>query len=218
MYLRRHEKKKGGCELRERDAGRIGAHGRGPHQRIIATLGKLPGTEKEGRVGWEEIARILDGEPRGSKTSLESEPEIPAWAEVNVKRVLVERLRLFGTLIWGGRSGSVLAKLASRRPFFMRFSKPGFHDRPDEGISVYGETRRPIRAGEIEPNLRAVSFWRGDLCGFFFRIRRTGRPQKEDPENSDPRNTLWHKNRGHFGIDKAQRVCYLTTSADSGGV
>ena len=36
---------------------------RGPRQRIVATIGKLPGLDKEERVGWEEIRRILDGKP-----------------------------------------------------------------------------------------------------------------------------------------------------------
>jgi len=64
----------------------------GPRQRIVATLGKLPGMEKEERIGWEEIARILDGKPRPEASLVEKEEEISAWAEVNLKGVSVERL------------------------------------------------------------------------------------------------------------------------------
>ena len=33
----------------------------GPRQRIVATLGKLPGLKEEARVGWEHIRDVLDG-------------------------------------------------------------------------------------------------------------------------------------------------------------
>ena len=48
--------------------------------------------EKEERIGWEEIARILDGKPRPEASLVEKEEEISAWAEVNLKGVSVERL------------------------------------------------------------------------------------------------------------------------------
>lgn len=73
----------------------------GPRQRIVATLGKLPGMEKEERVGWEEIARVLDGKPRPEPDLFEKEEETPAWAEVNLKGVSVERLRRFGEVYLG---------------------------------------------------------------------------------------------------------------------
>ena len=37
---------------------------RGPRQRPVANLGKLPGLDRDERVGWEEIGRILSGRPR----------------------------------------------------------------------------------------------------------------------------------------------------------
>jgi hypothetical protein len=33
----------------------------GPRQRIVATLGKVPGLNEEVRVGWEHIRDVLDG-------------------------------------------------------------------------------------------------------------------------------------------------------------
>lgn len=101
MYLRRHGRKKGGCEYESWTLVESVRTARGPRQRIVATLGKLPGMEKEERVGWEEIARILDGRPRPEASLFEKEEETPAWAEVNLKGVSVERLRHFGEVYLG---------------------------------------------------------------------------------------------------------------------
>jgi len=101
MYLRRHDRKKGGCEYESWTLVESVRTARGPRQRIVATLGKLPGMEKQERVGWEQIARILDGKPREQGSLFEKEQEIPVWAEVNLKRVSVERLRHFGDVYLG---------------------------------------------------------------------------------------------------------------------
>ena len=101
MYLRRHGRKKGGCEYESWTLVESVRTAQGPRQRIVATLGKLPGMEKEERVGWEEIARILDGKPRPELNLFEKEEEVPAWAEVNLKGVSVERLRRFGDVYLG---------------------------------------------------------------------------------------------------------------------
>lgn len=73
----------------------------GPRQRIVATLGKLPGMDKEERIGWEEIGRILDGKPKTEPDLFEQEETIPEWATVNLKKVSVERLRHFGDVYLG---------------------------------------------------------------------------------------------------------------------
>lgn len=101
MYLRRHGRKKGGCEYESWTLVESARTAQGPRQRIVATLGKLPGMEKEERVGWEEIARILDGKPRPEPNLFEKEEETPTWAEVNLKGVSVERLRHFGEVYLG---------------------------------------------------------------------------------------------------------------------
>ncbi len=41
------------------DLGRIRSHGTRTWQRIVATIGKLPGLDKEELIGWEEIERKL---------------------------------------------------------------------------------------------------------------------------------------------------------------
>lgn len=74
---------------------------RGPRQRIVATIGKLPGLNKQERIGWEEITRILNGEPDRPKDLFEKAEEIPEWATVNIRGVRVERLREFGSVYLG---------------------------------------------------------------------------------------------------------------------
>jgi len=69
---------------------------RGSRQRIVATIGKLPGLDKEERMGWEEIRRILDGKPRPEPGLFEGYEEPPLWATVNINQVSVERLRNLG--------------------------------------------------------------------------------------------------------------------------
>lgn len=101
MYLRRHRRKKGSCEYESWTLVESVRTAQGPRQRIVATLGKLPGMDQEEQVGWEEIARILDGEPRSQATLFEKEPEVPAWATVDLKQVSVERLRHFGDVYLG---------------------------------------------------------------------------------------------------------------------
>ena len=101
MYLRRHGRKKRGCEYESWTLVESVRTAQGPRQRIVATLGKLPGMEKEERVGWEDIARILDGKPRPEPSLFEKEEETPAWAAVNLKGVSVERLRHFGEVYLG---------------------------------------------------------------------------------------------------------------------
>lgn len=101
MYLRRHGRKKGGCGYESWTLVESSWTAQGPRQRIVATLGKLPGMEKEERIGWEEIARILNGKPRPEPSLFEKEEGTPAWAEVNLKGVSVERLRRFGDIYLG---------------------------------------------------------------------------------------------------------------------
>jgi transposase len=74
---------------------------RGPRQRIVATIGKLPGLDKEEHVGWEEIRRILDGKPMPQPDLFEECVDPPSWATVNINKVSVERLRHFGEVYLG---------------------------------------------------------------------------------------------------------------------
>jgi len=101
MYLRRHHKKSGGVCYETWTLVETVRTIRGPRQRIVATIGKLPGLDAEAKVGWEEIRRILNGQPRPVLSLFAPEPDIPEWATVNLRGVQVERLRHFGDVYLG---------------------------------------------------------------------------------------------------------------------
>jgi len=96
MYLRRHGKNVDGEEYGYWSLVESVRTARGPRQRIVATIGKLPGLDKEQRIGWEEIGRILTGQPKRQNNLFEKAEEPPLWATVDISRVSVERLRSFG--------------------------------------------------------------------------------------------------------------------------
>lgn len=101
MYLRRNKRKKGCTEYEYWSLVESARTGRGPRQKIVATIGKLPGLDKEERVGWEEIRRILDGKPIPQPDLFEEYEEPPSWATVDINRVGVERLCHFGDVYPG---------------------------------------------------------------------------------------------------------------------
>ena len=101
MFLRRNTKKKGGVDYECWTLVESVRTARGPRQHIVATIGKLPGLDREERIGWDEIGRILSGKPR-PEAGLFSQPEDPpSWATVNISGVSVERLRRFGDVYLG---------------------------------------------------------------------------------------------------------------------
>lgn len=98
MYLRRHDKKADGEEYGYWSLVESIRTARGPRQRIVATIGKLPGLDKEERLGWEEVSRILTGKPQQGVSLFEQAEEPPSWATVDINRVSAERLRSFGDI------------------------------------------------------------------------------------------------------------------------
>lgn len=108
MYLRRHNKKVDGEDYSYWSLVESVRTVRGPRQRIVATIGKLPGLDQEERIGWEEIRRILEGKP-AQPHLFEEQEEPPSWATVNIKKVRVERLRHFGDVYLGLRLWNQLA-------------------------------------------------------------------------------------------------------------
>jgi transposase len=101
MYLRRHDKKVAGENYEYWSLVESVRTARGPRQRIVATIGKIPGFEREERIGWDEIGRILSGRPRPEPSLFNKPEEPPSWATVNVSGVSVERLRHFGDAYLG---------------------------------------------------------------------------------------------------------------------
>lgn len=98
MYLRRHDKKVNGEGYEYWSLVESVRTARGPRQRVVASVGKLPGLDKEERIGWEEIGRILAGKPPQHDSLFRKTEEPPSWAAVNIKQVSVERLRSFGDI------------------------------------------------------------------------------------------------------------------------
>jgi transposase len=98
MYLRRYSKKVDGEEYGYWSLVESVRTSRGPRQRVVASIGKLPGLDKEERVGWEEIGRILTGKSQPQDSLFEKIEEPPLWATVDINRVSVERLRNFGDI------------------------------------------------------------------------------------------------------------------------
>jgi len=101
MYLRRSTRKKGGADYDYWLLVESVRTALGPRQRVVATIGKLPGLDREERIGWEEIGRILSGKPRPTPGLFEQREEPPSWATVNINGVSVERLRSFGDVYLG---------------------------------------------------------------------------------------------------------------------
>jgi transposase len=101
MFLRRIRRKKGKTGYDYWALVECVRTARGPRQRVVATIGKLPGLKKEERVGWEEIGRILSGEPAKAADLFEKEEDVSEWATVNMRGVQIERLRRFGDVYLG---------------------------------------------------------------------------------------------------------------------
>lgn len=98
MYLRRYGKKAGGEEYVYWSLVESVRTARGPRQRVVASIGKLPGLDKEERVGWKEIVRTLNGRTQPQESLFEKTEEPPSWATVDINGVSVERLRGFGDI------------------------------------------------------------------------------------------------------------------------
>ena len=101
MYLRRNTKRKNGADYDCWTLVESVRTARGPRQRVVATIGKLPGLDREERIGWEEIGRILSGKRRPMSDFFEQREEPPSWATVDMSGVRVERLRGFGDVYLG---------------------------------------------------------------------------------------------------------------------
>ncbi|MGO9612003.1 MAG: IS1634 family transposase [Dissulfurispiraceae bacterium] len=99
---------------------------RGPRQRTVVTVGKLPGMDAEEKIGWEEIGRVLDGKPATTAFLFEKEPDTPVWATVNLKGIQVERLRHFGDVFLG----LALWKRLGLEAFCEKHIAPGREDIP----------------------------------------------------------------------------------------
>lgn len=101
MFLRRNRKRIRGADYVYWTLVECIRTARGPRQRVVATIGKLSDLKKEERVGWDEIGRILSGEPAKDANLFEKPDEIPQWATVNTRGIQIERMRRFGDVYLG---------------------------------------------------------------------------------------------------------------------
>jgi len=95
MYLRPHKKTKNGTVYEYWSLVKSVRTERGPRQRIVASIGKMPGLDRRTRLGWDQIGAALDGRIRQADL-FEQDDHEPEWATVDVSRVRVERMRDFG--------------------------------------------------------------------------------------------------------------------------
>ena len=126
MFLRRHKRKKKGETYEYWTLVESVRTSRGPRQRTVATLGKLPGLDEETRVGWEHIGEILDGKVRQKDFLKPADPDPPEWATVDLKGLRVERLRRFGDVYLG----LALWRRLGLNRFFNQSMEPGREEIP----------------------------------------------------------------------------------------
>ena len=101
MFLRRNRRKIRGADYDYWTLVECARTERGPRQRVVATIGKLSGPKDEERIGWEQIGRILSGEPPKEADLFEERSDVPEWATVNTRGIAIERLRRFGDVYLG---------------------------------------------------------------------------------------------------------------------
>ncbi len=163
MFLRRHTRRKKGETYEYWTLVESARTARGPRQRIVATLGKLPGLDKENRVGWEHIADILDGKTHQQDFLKPAQPDPPEWATVDLKALRVERLRRFGEVYLG----LALWRRLGLDNFFKNSMEPGREEIP---WSVMACVLTLARFCAPSSELQIADFWYGktaldDLVG-----------------------------------------------------
>jgi len=102
MFLRKKRKVSGGENYEYWSLCETVRTAKGPRQRVVATLGKLD--EEETRSGWDDVDALLVGRQPLKARQMElgeegtkSGSETPScWEKVDVRGVLVERVRDFG--------------------------------------------------------------------------------------------------------------------------
>lgn len=101
MFLRRIQRKKGGENYAYWALLESVRTERGPRQRVVATIGKLPDFNEKERIGWESIGRILSGTAPKEADLFQERQDTPEWATVNTRGIGIERLRRFGDVYLG---------------------------------------------------------------------------------------------------------------------
>jgi hypothetical protein len=121
MYLRCATRKKGDVDYDYWLLVESVRTARGPRHRVVATIGKLSGIDQEERIGWEEIGRILSGQPCPAPDLFERWEAPPSCASD-------ERLKGSAMFTWDCFYGTSLAMRASAEFIFLHVEKR-FHGR-----------------------------------------------------------------------------------------
>lgn len=99
-YLKRSRRRKNGSFYESWSIVESVRTAKGPRQRTIATLGKGPEYDSEERLGWDDVVDQLFGrEPTKQGRLFEASTESPLWAQIDLRRVRVERMRRFGDVL-----------------------------------------------------------------------------------------------------------------------
>ena len=102
MFLRRNRRTRHGESYEYWTLVQTERTARGPRQRVVAHLGKLPGLDEAERHGWEDVEALLEGRRPARQTELwgPTAPgsDEPRWAQVDLSGVRVERVRGFGVV------------------------------------------------------------------------------------------------------------------------
>ena len=101
MFLRRNRRKTRGENYDYWTLVECVRTERGPRQRIVATIGKISDSQDEEHIGWDQIGRILSGEPPKETDLFEKTSQTPEWATVKLRGIKIERLRRFGDVYLG---------------------------------------------------------------------------------------------------------------------
>jgi len=98
MYLRRHRRTVKDATYEYWTLVESRRTASGPRQHTVATLGKLPGLDEQVQAGWESLDELLEGRTPAWQLELSGDGQgtKPAWQQVDVGGVRVERVREFG--------------------------------------------------------------------------------------------------------------------------
>ncbi len=126
MFLRKNRKKHKGEIYEYWSLVESVRTARGPRQRIVATIGKLPGMDKEEKTGWQEVSRIVQGFCQSKQELFFSKEDtvVPEWAMVNLRNISVENVRDFGDVF----VGLLLWKKLELDTLFNKLQVPGRED------------------------------------------------------------------------------------------
>ena len=98
MYLRRHRRTVRDATYEYWTLVESRRTASGPRQHTVANLGKLPGLDEQVQAGWESLDELLEGSTPARQLELSGDGQgtEPAWQQVDVRGVRVERVREFG--------------------------------------------------------------------------------------------------------------------------